>query len=61
MRKLYVANTSTTMNTSFSNYTFAKLNCEKCFEVKLVTMDGALYVVRVIVPKIAQRWMMERA
>lgn len=61
MRKLYVANTSTTMNTSFSNYTFAKLNCEKCFEVKLVTMDGALCVVRVIVPKIAQRWMMERA
>ena len=61
MRKLYVAKTGTIMKTSFSNYTFAKLNCEKCFEVKLVTMDGELYVVRVIVPKIAQRWMMERA
>ena len=61
MRKLYVAKTGTTINTSFSNYTFAKLNCEKCFEVKLVTMDGELCVVRVIVPKIAQRWMMERA
>ena len=45
----------------FSNYTFAKLDCEKCFGVKLVTMDGELCVVRVIVPKIAQRWMMERA